>query len=404
MIEVVGGTYYEKCADPEWNQLFGSGGRGAAALTMLAPRVRLHTSAGKAMSHHSDLELLARTFRFELVAHKRSPPLRFTYAHPLAPPRIQSVHDFGRRSAPIEVLGETVLRFGMLECEAIVKGKRVVYDPQSSTRPSPFTENNSQADHLAIIANAAEARAMTGSSDPGTAAERLRRSERAEVAIVKLGPRGAFVRTKSRSKFIAPFETDRVWPIGSGDVFAAVFTHYWGQKGFQPDRAATLASQATAYYCAARSLPIPVLPSKWLGTATASLRLRLKARPFVYLAAPFFTTAQRWILGEARTALTSCGVRVFSPLHDVGLGPARTVAKADIVGLNRAQAVLALLDGGDEGTLFEVGYARARKIPVVCLAQNVPSMALTMFEGSDCTVVDDLATAIYKVAWSALRQ
>ena len=43
---VVGGTYSEYCYHPEWDQIFGSGGRGAAALSSLGvKKVSLVTCA-----------------------------------------------------------------------------------------------------------------------------------------------------------------------------------------------------------------------------------------------------------------------------------------------------------------------------------------------------------------------
>ena len=64
--------------------------------------------------------------------------------------------------------------------------------------------------------------------------------------------------------------------------------------------------------------------------------------------------------------------------------------------------MLAILDGLDSGTLFEVGYARAKGIPVVAVAEDVPPRMLTMIEGSGCDVVQDLTTAIYRTCWSLM--
>jgi nucleoside 2-deoxyribosyltransferase len=111
---------------------------------------------------------------------------------------------------------------------------------------------------------------------------------------------------------------------------------------------------------------------------------------------------QRWLINEAKTALESVGVNVFSPYHDVGIGEASQVAPADLAGLDACQAVLALVDGLDAGTLFEIGYARAKGKPVVALSQTVKDADLTMLRGTDCTIVDDLATAVYHAAWATL--
>jgi nucleoside 2-deoxyribosyltransferase len=94
------------------------------------------------------------------------------------------------------------------------------------------------------------------------------------------------------------------------------------------------------------------------------------------------------------------GVAVFSPLHDVGRGSASEVARKDLEGLDACDAVLAVLNGGDTGTIFEIGYAIARSKPVVALAQNVRPEDLKMPEGTGCHIAGDFVTAIYQAVWS----
>jgi nucleoside 2-deoxyribosyltransferase len=72
----------------------------------------------------------------------------------------------------------------------------------------------------------------------------------------------------------------------------------------------------------------------------------------------------------------------------------------DLEGLDECQAVLAILNGSDAGTVFEVGYAIARGIPVVALAQNMRPEDLKMPTGSGCRVVDDIVSAIYHAIWA----
>lgn len=119
----------------------------------------------------------------------------------------------------------------------------------------------------------------------------------------------------------------------------------------------------------------------------------------VYLASPFFTLGQRWLVDKSRRCLTELGLDVFSPVHDIGPGPAETVARADLAALDDCDVVFAVLDGLDSGTLFEVGYARAKSKPVFVLAQTVSEEDLKMVAGSDCFVFDDFVTALHHVAW-----
>jgi len=58
------------------------------------------------------------------------------------------------------------------------------------------------------------------------------------------------------------------------------------------------------------------------------------------------------------------------------------------------------LNGGDAGTIFEIGYAVAKEKPVVALAQNVRPEDLKMSEGSGCVIADDFVTAIYQSVWA----
>ena len=90
---------------------------------------------------------------------------------------------------------------------------------------------------------------------------------------------------------------------------------------------------------------------------------------------------------------------VFSPVHDVGPGPASEVAPADIAELRGCDVVFAILDGLDSGTLFEVGYARALGKPVYVLAQRVSTEDLKMVEGSGCRIYGDLVTALHHLVW-----
>jgi nucleoside 2-deoxyribosyltransferase len=186
-----------------------------------------------------------------------------------------------------------------------------------------------------------------------------------------------------------------VWTVGSGDVFAAVFAARWAVHGDSASDAAQLASRAVATYVDSMSLPVPPVE------ALRAMNLQeARARGGkVYLASPFFTLSQRWLVDEARRCLTELGLDVFSPVHDIGPGPAEAVAPADLAALDDCDAVFAILDGLDSGTLFEVGHARAKSKPVYALAQTVSEEDLKMVVGSGCRVFDDFVTALHHVAW-----
>jgi nucleoside 2-deoxyribosyltransferase/sugar/nucleoside kinase (ribokinase family) len=390
-ISVVGGVYHERCIWPDWDQLYGSGGRAAAAMAGHGSTVHLYSYATSDAARR--FEAYAKTYGFTFTPTSADQTLSFDYVHAMATPIIRP--NLGRinNNASIEVSADVVLRFGMLEGSGRVTADRCIYDPQSAFQPEPFHQNGSQAKHLAIVANGQELLAMAGGTDPIAAARQLL-DDTAEIVVAKLGAAGAHVITKGGDAAVPAFRTDRVFTIGSGDVFAATFARLWGVDGREPVEAANLASKAVASYVETASLPTPGIDSI---DAYATLALR---RPgLIYLASPFFSLGQRWLVDEARRCLIELGLEVFSPVHDVGHGPAETVAPQDLAMLDECDAVFAILDGIDSGTIFEVGYARALKRPVYVLAQSVGVEDLKMIVGSDCRVFDDFVTALHHVAW-----
>lgn len=392
-LTIVGAIYVERCIQPLWNAVYGSGGRAAAAVAQLVPgETKLVSYVAELL--RKDAESLAAMSGFKLVAEPAPKAIVFDYLHPLSTPSIHPpLHDLPRL-APIRVIGDVVLRYGMLEGDAVIEAAIAVYDPQSAFGARRFGENGSKAGRLAVVLNRAEAADMTGHHDPHAAAAQLI-SDGAEVVVVKMGSHGALVITRDGETLVPAYRTERVWKIGSGDVFSATFAALWACRGMPPAEAAHAASRAVAQYSETRSLPV-MEPA-----ALAALPYQpvSAGRGTIYLAAPFFDIGQRWLVEEVRMVLRGLGATVFSPCHEVGPGPANVVAPRDIEGLDRADVLFAVLNGLDPGTIFEVGYAVRRGIPVVALAQNVKEEDLKMVVGTGCDVVDDLATAAYRAVW-----
>jgi nucleoside 2-deoxyribosyltransferase len=121
----------------------------------------------------------------------------------------------------------------------------------------------------------------------------------------------------------------------------------------------------------------------------------------VYLAGPFFNMPQRWLIEEARRCLSQVGLKVFSPFHDIGPGPAEYIGPKDIEALQRCDVVFAIVDRTDTGTIFEIGYARALGKPVYAFAQTTSEEDLKMIAGTDCRIYGDFVTAIHHAAWRA---
>lgn len=393
-LTVAGGIYVERCIQPLWNAVYGSGGRAAAAVSTLVPgRTTLISYVPEAL--RNDAESLAAMAGFELTPVATTEAVSFDYLHPLSTPVIRPSPDRISQRDPFSVSGDVVLRYGMLEGSAVVDAPISVYDPQSAFGARPFAENGSRADRLAVVLNRGEAASMTGLADPREAAASLIASGGAEVAVVKLGSHGALVVTAGGEETVPAYRTERVWKIGTGDVFSATFAALWGCRGLAPREAAEAASRAVARYCETRSLPV-LEPSI---QAASPYEPVCPGRGRIYLAAPFFDIGQRWLVEELRSILRDLGADVFSPCHEVGPGPAHLVAPRDIEGLEDADVILGVLNGLDPGTVFEVGYAVKRGMPVVALAQNVKEEDLKMIVGTGCDVVGDLATAAYRAVW-----
>lgn len=405
MIHIAGGTYLETCTSPTWDSLYGSGGRAAAALCTLSQDIVLSTYLDERFK--AQATLLAEAFGFDIRISPCERTTWFHYDHGLATPSIRPDRCSIQKAESFEVSAEVVLRFGMLDGDAVVTGDRVIYDPQAAENPAPFHANGSQAKQLAMVANFREASQLTGARTAEDAAQVFLKEHDAEVVVIKLGSRGCLVATTKDSIQVPAFKTDHVWPIGSGDVFAATFAYYWGQQKLPAGKSALMASKSTAYYCATKTLPIPRIDQISPGYFLQEIRpkppqVEGKDNQCVYLAGPFFDMGQRWVIDQARTALLNQGLSVFSPLHDVGRGKGPDVAPKDLAGLDRSKVLFAIVNGLDSGTIFEIGYARALGIPAIVLAQNVKEEDLKMLEGSGCEIVDDFVTGIYKTSWAYL--
>ncbi len=405
MIDIAGGVYREICHEPFGvDEVFGSGGRAAAAISGLCNDITLHTFANKEGREFAE-EGLEAVFNFDLKITKSTQLIHFEYFHCLSQPRIFPSLDVYGSGREIEISGETILRFGFLEGDAKVAGEWVVYDPQSEEKAVHFHDNGSTATHLALIANETEITQLSGQRDLAVGADLLISNNSYEVVVVKRGPKGVLVCTADHKKVHVPsFRTEKVWKIGSGDIFSGIFSFYWGIEKLTASEAAFNASIAAAFYCRTRCSQIPELSNIDENKYPSVPTDKDISKRQVYLAGPFFNVSQKWLISEAKRCLESMGIKVFSPSHAVGIGGTDTeIAAKDLNGLRKSDCVLALIDGTDPGTIFEIGYAYSKRKPVIALAENVPEGDLTMISGANCVVIDDFATAIYETIWQILE-
>jgi hypothetical protein len=397
MISVVGGCYAELCLVPSWNHIYGSAGRAAAAISCRCP-VELHTL----LSVEFEKDFLFSMALFD-VTHRfvsQNCSISFEYLHPLASPT--SFED-GERSPTgtlPHVRSENILSFGMIEYIPAVHGHRVIYDPQGSS--TTFSQTGSTAKELVYVLNEFELKKITDTEDLREAGTFLLQRENAVAVVVKRGPLGVMIFVPGENVKIVPcYRARRVFKIGSGDIFAAAFAYFWMIGEETIEAAADLASRATACYVETQDAFIPEKEELLRDYADS-----VSPTPGrVYLAAPFFCLEQRWLLEETKSLLEHLGCSVFSPLHEVGTGkPNNVLASEDLVGLDDCDAILALMNDNDTGTIFEVGYAKANSKNVVAYAEKNNARDLTMLDGTACLVFPDYCSAIYNAVWESCQR
>lgn len=390
---VLGGTYEEICRDPASIELIGSGQRAAAALqSVMGNKLKLVTAVDSETL--PDAETLTQGVQVSMYAVERSEPVKFVYATPLSAPIVSGAR--ASVSESLSVDGDLVLAFGLLESEPQITAKSLVFDPQQPKDLAPLSLGSIKAERLALVANASETHALAGGfRSLKEAAQQLLSRSGAEVIVTKAGARGALVTTADAQEWVGPHPTPSVWPIGSGDVFAAGFAWAWGEEGASPAEAARSGSMAAAHWCQTQRLNLPSAAFK--ESPTSELRARSGR---VYLAGPFFNVAERWLIELVNESMRSLGGFVFSPLHDVG--PGHEIAAQDIAGLEDSTAVIALLDHADPGTMFEVGWARKRDMPVVGFAEQLDAEATKMLRGTEVVILGDLSSAVYRALWASM--
>jgi len=394
-LSVVGGVYGEECAFPIRRQVFGSAGRAAVALAPHFDAVTLHMVLPDLAAERVIPNFEA--YGVDVVRHGGDQFISFEYLHSLAEPLIHPRLSEIVAQPSFHLDGGLVLQFGMLECSPTVRADICVYDPQSPISPKGFRQSGSTADRLAIVANAAEIRLLTRMQvDQG--AMHLLKEESAEVVIAKCGLDGARIFTRDGLEGTVPaYRASSVFTVGSGDVFVAAFALAWGKENMTPVEAADYASRSVAAYVESETLPIAPI-SETLAGSREPIRL---AGGKVYLAGPFRELGQRVIINEARKVLAGWGMKVFSPVHDIGHGPAEAVVEQDLQAIRDCDAVLAIINGSSPGTLFEVGYAVALGKPVFCVAQNMRSNDTKLPAGAGCTIHEDFISALHLLAWRA---
>jgi hypothetical protein len=363
-MHIAGGLYQEICLHPAWNALFGSGGRAAQALAALGSKTTLHSYFENDQSISLE-PYLDRGIALDL--HPRQSPIAFAYFHPLSTPHLEPRNIAQETSFHVEA--DTVLRFGLVEGDAIVSARRAVFDPQGWHSPLHFRENGSQANEVALVLNTQELLSRTGTTDIEVAAGELIKAGVASIVVVKQGVRGAIVVDgRQPTRIIPAFRSPSVFKIGTGDVFSSIFAHYWGCQCEDAATAAEQASLGVAYYAQYRDFP-----RERLDRSAAPVGCWLRGSVAVWAATD--TLGRHYMLQETLHRL----VRTNS--------------------LDRRYAALLVLADGLSGDVFDMlDLVASAALPVVLLdearrgePEGLPPMV---------AVTRDFTTALYQVAWA----
>lgn len=393
---VVGGVYAEHCANPLRRSVLGSGMRAAGAVAGVVTRVQLHCAIDS--ETRESAHVVAAGLGVSLAAVERTEPVAFSYYTPLSSPSIDGREASMRQ--PIDVSARAALVFGMIEGTPRVRARRLVVDPQQPRDMLDLNLEGIEARRLAVCANARETELIGRKKTLEGSARAVLRKTGADFVATKCGACGVLLTTQSSQQYVAAQPTDSVMPLGTGDVFAAALTYAWAQLKRTPLVAAQIASASAARWAMSEVLPLPIRSIVRSGLPG---RKRKKPAVRVYIAGPYFTLGERWLVDLVRDSLSGLGAQTFSPFHDIGHG-GEEVAEEDLKGLRKCDAVIALLDGEDGGTLFEAGWATKSRIPIVCFSASRAAEWRKMLLGTGAEVHSDLSTAVYRAVWRGLAR
>lgn len=94
----------------------------------------------------------------------------------------------------------------------------------------------------------------------------------------------------------------------------------------------------------------------------------------IYLAAPFFTPQQLELVKNVEDALKIMRLEFYSPRTDgvlIDMSPeqkkasTRRIFNKNVLEMTQSNLMLAVIDGRDTGTVWEIGFAYASGIPVI---------------------------------------
>ncbi|MEN2990979.1 carbohydrate kinase family protein [Tistrella sp. BH-R2-4] len=258
-----------------------------------------------------------------------------------------------------------------------------IYDPQTARLPEPFAANGSTATRLALVMNEHELRRYAGCSDLAAAAAGvIAQGNQDTVVIVKRGVRGVTVYESNAAPAHVPaYYSSRVFKIGSGDVFTAIFAHQWGEAGLSALAAADFASRSVAAYCETMRLPVEI------ELVNSRAPLMGKAPSRIVLNGSVSTIGRRYTLEEARFRLKELGLDVLSPPIDGETAPAN---------IEHASSVI-IADGLSQTDIREM-CARHPYANLIVLDEE-GRFHVDTFSDVGAKIIPDFTSALYHAAW-----
>lgn len=109
-----------------------------------------------------------------------------------------------------------------------------------------------------------------------------------------------------------------------------------------------------------------------------------------YLASPFFKGDQEYVLDQIEAKAAELGHNCFSPRKECLCPPNAPIEqrkdsfRQNCEGIEAADFVLARIDDFDPGTIWEIGFAYAKGIPVYAFT-TVPGRGLNLMLAQSCS-------------------
>jgi len=251
-------------------------------------------------------------------------------------------------------------------------GTLVAFDPQSDYTSLFQISQLLEATDILLL-NCQELLLLTGAPSIDRAIRNLLLFP-IEIVIVKLGRGGAYLFKEGGAIKIPSFAAESVCTVGTGDVFNGVFLAEL-TRSTPVVEAAKVASCAAACFTEAFDLGAMPKPGQvreaLVNRATRFLDPSEVSNVKLYLAGPFFDRPSLDWVQRITAIIEAQGFTVFSPSRNAGvLNSSSTDSersdyfRRDVGQLEGSDGVIALLDGADAGTAWEIGYAFSLGKPI----------------------------------------